>query len=141
MTSCDCARMPGLAEMVGHEMPSPAVARQFLYEFHEEAKIEEAKQRRKPEQIAYIPEETRTAGGVRGGQSGIGAGIGASAVRTSASPRWIRMPRSSRAGSGKPCAPMKGAGLSTDAGGMGGDERGVGGRVSGRECAGDDGAD
>jgi len=48
----------GLSEMVGHQMPSPSVARKFLYEFHEEAKIEEAKQRRTPEQIAYIPEET-----------------------------------------------------------------------------------
>jgi hypothetical protein len=43
----------GLSEMVGHEIPSPSVARKFLYEFHEEAKIEEAKQRRTPEQIAY----------------------------------------------------------------------------------------
>src|ERR1035441_9385405 len=39
-------------------MPSPSVARKFLYEVHEEAKIEEAKQRRTAEQIAYIPEET-----------------------------------------------------------------------------------
>ena len=44
----------GLSEMVGHQMPSPSVARKFLYEFHEEAKIEEAKQRRAPEQIPYI---------------------------------------------------------------------------------------
>src|SRR6266851_1727523 len=48
----------GLSEMVGHPIPSPSVARKFLYEFHEEAKLEEAKQRRTPEQIAYIPEET-----------------------------------------------------------------------------------
>jgi hypothetical protein len=48
----------GLSEMAGHPIPSPSVARKFLYEFHEEAKIEEAKQRRTPEQIAYIPEET-----------------------------------------------------------------------------------
>ena len=39
-------------------MPSPSAARKFLYEFHEEAKIEEAKQRRTAEQIAYIAEET-----------------------------------------------------------------------------------
>src|ERR1039458_8522582 len=44
--------------MVGHEMPSASVARQFLYAFHEEAKIEEAKRERRAEQIAYIPEET-----------------------------------------------------------------------------------
>jgi DDE family transposase len=50
---------PGLAEMIGHELPSPAAALQFLYAFHEDEKIEEAKQRRLPDQIAYIPEETR----------------------------------------------------------------------------------
>jgi hypothetical protein len=49
---------PGLAEMIGHELPSPSAALQFLYAFHEDAKIEEAKQQRLPEQVAYIPEET-----------------------------------------------------------------------------------
>src|SRR5207245_10437641 len=50
--------------MVGHPMPSPSVARKFLYEFHEDAKIEEAKQRRSAEQIAYIPEETAALSGL-----------------------------------------------------------------------------
>ncbi len=49
---------PGLAELVGHELPSPAAALQFLYGFHEPEKIESAKQRRLPQQIAFIPEET-----------------------------------------------------------------------------------
>jgi len=49
---------PGLAEMIGHGLPSPEAARKFLYAFHEEAKIEEAQQQRLPGQIAYIPEET-----------------------------------------------------------------------------------
>jgi hypothetical protein len=49
---------PGLAEMIGHAQPSPAAALQFLYAFHEEEKITEAKQRRLPGEIAYIPEET-----------------------------------------------------------------------------------
>jgi hypothetical protein len=49
---------PGLAEMVGHELPSPRAALEFLYAFHGEEKIEEAKQRRLPDAIAYIPEET-----------------------------------------------------------------------------------
>jgi hypothetical protein len=47
----------GLKEMLGHEIPSPEAARQFVNEFHAEEKIEEAKQRREPEQIAFIPEE------------------------------------------------------------------------------------
>ncbi|MGO8787329.1 MAG: hypothetical protein ACLQVL_08095 [Terriglobia bacterium] len=49
---------PGFAEMIGHELPSPRAALEFLYAFHQEEKIEEAQQRRLPEQIAYIPEET-----------------------------------------------------------------------------------
>ena len=47
----------GLKEMLGHEIPSPPVARGFLNQFHAAEKIEEARQRRGPEQIAFIPEE------------------------------------------------------------------------------------
>ncbi|MGA7339038.1 MAG: IS1380 family transposase [Terracidiphilus sp.] len=49
---------PGLAEMIGHALPSPRTALEFLQAFHQEEKIAEAQQRRLPEQIAYIPEET-----------------------------------------------------------------------------------
>ena len=55
---------PGLAEMVGHELPSPEAARQFLYAFHEDEKIEEAKPRRLPGEIAYIPEEAPSLAGL-----------------------------------------------------------------------------
>jgi len=48
----------GLSEMIGHGIPSPEAARQFLYQFHEEEKIEEAKRRRTGDEIAYIPEES-----------------------------------------------------------------------------------
>ncbi len=48
----------GLAEMIGHELPSGRAALEFLYAFHEEEKIAQAPQRRLPGQIAYIPEET-----------------------------------------------------------------------------------
>ena len=54
----------GLKEMLGHELPSPEAARQFLYQFHAAEKIEEAKQRRGPEQIAFIPEETDALAGL-----------------------------------------------------------------------------
>jgi hypothetical protein len=54
----------GLSEMVGHAMPSPSVARKFLNGFHEEAKIEMAKQQRLGDQIAYIPEETEALRGL-----------------------------------------------------------------------------
>lgn len=47
----------GLSELIGHGAPSPAVARKFLNQFHEEEKIEEAKGRRTGDEIAYIPEE------------------------------------------------------------------------------------
>ena len=43
--------------MLGHGVPSPDAARRFLYQFHEQDKIEAAKQSRAPGQIAYIPAE------------------------------------------------------------------------------------
>src|SRR6202158_340630 len=46
-----------LAEMIGHSLPSPAAARQFLYQFHSEEKIEEAIQQLGLGQVAYIPGE------------------------------------------------------------------------------------
>lgn len=48
----------GLSELIGHQVPSPEAARAFLHAFHEQQKIEDAKQRREPEQIAFIPEES-----------------------------------------------------------------------------------
>jgi hypothetical protein len=42
----------GLSEMIGHGVPSPAVARKFLNEFHEDEKIEAAKRARVGDQIA-----------------------------------------------------------------------------------------
>jgi hypothetical protein len=48
----------GLQELIGHKIPSSSVARQFLYGFHEEARIKEAKERRRESEIAYIPEES-----------------------------------------------------------------------------------
>jgi hypothetical protein len=53
-----------LAELMGHGFPSPEAARQFLYAFHEEEKIREAQLRRKPEEIAYIPEESAPLAGL-----------------------------------------------------------------------------
>jgi len=54
----------GLKEMLGHAIPSPEAARQFLYQFHAEEKIEEAKQRREAEQIAFIPGENDALAGL-----------------------------------------------------------------------------
>lgn len=55
---------PGLSELIGHGVPSPEAARKFLYEFHDEEKIEEAKRRRASDEIAYIPEETEALQGL-----------------------------------------------------------------------------
>jgi hypothetical protein len=55
---------PGLGEMIGHGIPSPEVARKFLYQFHEEEKVEAAKGRRTGDEIAYIPEETEPLAGL-----------------------------------------------------------------------------
>jgi hypothetical protein len=54
----------GLQEVLGHGIPSPEAARQFLYRFHGQEKIEEAKGQRGPEQIAFIPEETDALAGL-----------------------------------------------------------------------------
>ncbi|MGA3211873.1 MAG: IS1380 family transposase [Terriglobales bacterium] len=54
----------GLKEMLGHEIPSPEAARQFLYQFHAEEKIAAAKRQRGPEQIAFIPEENSALAGL-----------------------------------------------------------------------------
>lgn len=54
----------GLSEMIGHEVPSSEAARKFLYAFHEQEKIEQAKQQRRPEQIAYIPAESEPLAGL-----------------------------------------------------------------------------
>jgi hypothetical protein len=48
----------GLAEMLAHEIPSPEVARKFLYQFHDEGQITAAKQPLPLGQVAYIPGET-----------------------------------------------------------------------------------
>lgn len=55
---------PGLGQLIGHEVPSPEAARKFLYAFHEEEKIEQAKQQRLPDQIAYIPSESEALEGL-----------------------------------------------------------------------------
>ena len=47
----------GLAEMIGHQIPSPEAARKFLYQFHEDERIEQAQQQRPLGTLAYIPGE------------------------------------------------------------------------------------
>ncbi len=54
----------GLKEMLGHEVPSPESARQFLNRFHSEEKLAQARDGRKPEQIAFIPEEADALAGL-----------------------------------------------------------------------------
>ncbi len=47
----------GLAEMLGHAVPSAEAARKFLYQFHEEEKMAQAQQALGPERVSYIPAE------------------------------------------------------------------------------------
>ena len=47
----------GLAELLGHEIPSPEAARKFLYQFHDAERIESAQKQRPLGQVAYIPGE------------------------------------------------------------------------------------
>ena len=60
---------PWLAEFIAQELPSPDVARKFLNAFHDDGKIEEAQQRRLPDEITYIPEENRALAGQGNGRS------------------------------------------------------------------------
>ena len=46
---------PGLAEMLGHAVPSPEAARKFLYQFHDGSKIEQAQQELAVGQLRSLP--------------------------------------------------------------------------------------
>ncbi len=48
----------GMTEMLGHEMPSPEAARKFLYQFHDEEKIQQAQKELAVGQVSYIAEES-----------------------------------------------------------------------------------
>lgn len=48
----------GLAEMLGHDVPSCEAARKFLYQFHDESKVEQAQKELPVGQVSYIAEES-----------------------------------------------------------------------------------
>jgi hypothetical protein len=48
----------GLERLLGRELPSEEVLRAFLYAFHDDKLIEQAQQKRRHDQVAYIPAET-----------------------------------------------------------------------------------
>jgi hypothetical protein len=55
----------GLASRLGHELPSPGVARNFLYEFHDESRIDHARQQCTLLGLkAYIPGENAALSGL-----------------------------------------------------------------------------
>ena len=47
----------GLCRLAGRSFPSASAGFDFLYSFHDDRLIEAAKAKRKPDQVAYIPEE------------------------------------------------------------------------------------
>jgi Transposase DDE domain group 1 len=55
----------GLREMLGHELPSPEAARKFLYQFHDETLLDEARQQLPLGHVAYIPGENAALQGLR----------------------------------------------------------------------------
>ena len=55
----------GLAEMLGHEIPSPEAARKFLYQFHDESRIEAAQQELAVGRVSYVPSGSETLDEVR----------------------------------------------------------------------------
>src|SRR5271157_1069324 len=48
----------GLAEMLGHQVPSAEAGRKFLYQFHDEAKLEQAQRELPAGRVSYIPQES-----------------------------------------------------------------------------------
>ena len=48
----------GLSEMLGHPVASPEAARKFLYQFHDETKLEDAQKELPVGQVSYIAEES-----------------------------------------------------------------------------------
>lgn len=44
--------------MLGYEVPSPEAARRFLYEFHDDQKLEQAQRELPVGQVSYVPEES-----------------------------------------------------------------------------------
>jgi hypothetical protein len=48
----------GLSEMLGHEVPSSEAARKFLYQFHDETKLDDAQKELPVGQVSYIAEES-----------------------------------------------------------------------------------
>jgi len=54
-----------LARLLGHPLPSPEAARKFLYAFHDERKIEEAKQQLALGLSSYIPRESEPLEGLK----------------------------------------------------------------------------
>lgn len=54
----------GLSELIGHPIPSPAAARKFLYQFHDQQSIDEARQQLLPGHTAFIPGENEALAGL-----------------------------------------------------------------------------
>ncbi len=50
-------RKDAVGELVGHELPSPEAARNFLYQFHDEEKVEQARRELPAGRSSYIVEE------------------------------------------------------------------------------------
>ena len=47
----------GIGEILGYHPPSPEAARKFLYQFHEEEKIQQAQRHLERGQVSYVPQE------------------------------------------------------------------------------------
>lgn len=58
------AEDPGLESMLGYRLPSPEAARKFLYQFHDEEKIDQAQQQLRLGESSYIPAESTALAGL-----------------------------------------------------------------------------
>ena len=95
----------GLKEMLGHEVPSAEAARKFLYQFHEEKKIEQAQQELAPGQVSYIPGENAALAGLGRVNQAMVRELGGALGKRSRPLMWTVL--SSKVANGKPSSPMK----------------------------------
>ena len=96
----------GLAEMLGHEVPSCEAARKFLYQFHDESKLEQAQKELPVGQVSYIAEESAPLRALaQVNQEMVQEVDVAARIRRSRPSIWIRP--SSRAISGKRGRPIR----------------------------------
>jgi hypothetical protein len=130
----------GLAEMLGHAVPSAEAARKFLYPFHDEGKIEQAQRELAPGRVSYIPEESSPLQGLAQVNEEVVQELGRGGAEHEDCHRRSGRDRDRKLEAGSQVHLRRLYWIPAGAGAVGGVERGGGRRVPRRQCAGEPGA-